>query len=124
VSLVGLLDDISTTQGPSAYPPVGGALTDPQTRGGGNACQACSSRGDHRSHADPVNSATGNFFETQVDFAINGRGALLGFARGYNSTAAGITGPLGYGWQPNVGMFLGGQWVHRHYHSGGWHLGQ
>ncbi len=106
VNMVGRLDDISITQGPSAYPPDGGALTDPQTRGGGNACLACSSRHGHRILADPVNSATGNFVESQVDVAIAGRGSPLGFARSYNSTAAAISGPLGYGWQPNVGMSL------------------
>ena len=106
INMVGLLDDISITQGPSAYPPVGGALTDLQTRGGGNACLACSSRHGHRILADPVNSATGNFVETQVDVNIASRGSALGFARSYNSTAAGISGPLGYGWQPNVGMSL------------------
>ncbi len=49
---------------------------------------------------DPVSCATGNFTESQTDFAIGGRGVGLDLARYYNSQAAaeGIKGPFGYGW--------------------------
>jgi RHS repeat-associated protein len=91
--------------------PAGGALTDPQSRGGGNPGLACTSSSQqssagHGKGADPVDTATGNFFETQIDFRLLGRGCPLGFARTYNSTSAATLGPLGYGWQPNVGMSL------------------
>ncbi len=49
---------------------------------------------------DPVSCATGNFTESQADFAIGGRGVGLDLTRYYNSQAAaeGIKGPFGYGW--------------------------
>ena len=49
---------------------------------------------------DPVSCATGNFAETQTDFAIGGRGVGLGLKRTYNSQAGaeGAKGPFGYGW--------------------------
>ncbi len=49
---------------------------------------------------DPVSCATGNYYETQTDFAIGGRGVGLDLTRTYNSQAAaeGIKGAFGYGW--------------------------
>ena len=50
---------------------------------------------------DPVNCATGNLTESQTDFAVGGRGPVLGMTRTYNSQfAAGESehGPFGYGW--------------------------
>jgi RHS repeat-associated protein len=49
---------------------------------------------------DPVSCATGNFAETQTDFAIGGRGVGLNLTRIYNSQAAAeeIKGAFGYGW--------------------------
>jgi RHS repeat-associated protein len=49
---------------------------------------------------DPVTCATGNFTETQTDFAIGGRGIGLDLTRTYNSqaAAAGEHGAFGYGW--------------------------
>jgi len=54
----------------------------------------------HSECGDPVSCATGNFSETQTDFAIGGRGVGLDLARTYNSQAAaeGIKGAFGYGW--------------------------
>lgn len=51
--------------------------------------------------ADPVSCATGNFTETQEDFAVGGLGLGLQAARTYNAQAAAQTssaGPFGYGW--------------------------
>jgi RHS repeat-associated protein len=47
-----------------------------------------------------VSCATGDFSETQTDFAIGGRGVGLDLTRTYNSQAAaeGIKGAFGYGW--------------------------
>ena len=52
----------------------------------------------------PVNCATGNQTETQVDFLVGGRGPTLGVTRAYNSQLA-VTqgehhehGAFGYGW--------------------------
>lgn len=51
--------------------------------------------------ADPINCATGNLAETQVDLAVHGHGPPLQFVRYYNSQLAASqtsAGPLGYGW--------------------------
>src|SRR4249920_3709932 len=52
--------------------------------------------------ADPVNAATGNLIEEQVDLpALGGRGPALGVTRSYNSQLAAVqktSGPFGYGW--------------------------
>jgi RHS repeat-associated protein len=45
-------------------------------------------------------SCSGNFTQSQTDFAIGGRGVGLGLTRTYNSqaAAAGVHGAFGYGW--------------------------
>jgi len=57
---------------------------------------------------DPVSCATGNFSETQTDFAIGGRGVGLDMARTYNSqaAAAGEHGIFGYGWSSSFSDHL------------------
>ncbi len=54
----------------------------------------------HASCGDPVSCATGNYTETQTDFAIGGRGVGLALTRTYNSQAGaeGVKGMFGYGW--------------------------
>ena len=54
----------------------------------------------HATCGDPVSCATGNYAETQTDFAIGGRGVGLDLARTYNSQAGaeGVKGAFGYGW--------------------------
>ena len=49
---------------------------------------------------DPVSCATGNYSETQTDFAIGGRGVGLDLTRTYNSQAGAedVKGVFGYGW--------------------------
>jgi RHS repeat-associated protein len=46
----------------------------------------------------PVNCATGNQAEEQTDLVLSGRGPLLAITRSYNSQAAAVAGPWGYGW--------------------------
>jgi len=46
---------------------------------------------------DPVNTATGNFVETEIDLVANGLTRLLRFVRTYNSRS-GQVGPFGPGW--------------------------
>jgi RHS repeat-associated protein len=51
--------------------------------------------------AKPVNCASGNQSEEQIDFALGGRGPALAITRSYNSQAAAEAeeaGPWGYGW--------------------------
>jgi len=49
---------------------------------------------------EPINCATGDFYETQTDLAVGGRGVGLDLTRTYNSQAgaASIQGIFGYGW--------------------------
>lgn len=52
--------------------------------------------------ADPVNTATGEFADSEQDVAtIPGRGVPLSFTRTYSSGASATDGPLGYGWTDN-----------------------
>jgi RHS repeat-associated protein len=54
----------------------------------------------HCKSGDPVSCATGNFYETQTDFAVGGRGVGLNLTRTYNSQAGaeGTKSIFGYGW--------------------------
>jgi RHS repeat-associated protein len=49
---------------------------------------------------DPINCAIGNFYQTQTDLSVGGRGVGLGLTRTYNSQGAaeGTTGIFGHGW--------------------------
>ncbi len=49
---------------------------------------------------DPVECATGDFYESQTDLAVGGRGVGLALTRTYNSQAgaAGLSGAFGHGW--------------------------
>ena len=55
---------------------------------------------------DPVNCATGNFYEQYTDLAIPGRGPALDLSRTYNSLNANALGPFGYGWSDSYAMSL------------------
>ncbi|HEX8003796.1 MAG TPA: LamG-like jellyroll fold domain-containing protein [Mycobacteriales bacterium] len=46
---------------------------------------------------DPVNTATGSFYDTWHDARVGGAGTTFDFARSYNSADTG-SGPLGAGW--------------------------
>ena len=57
--------------------------------------------GKHACEGDPVDCATGNFTESQTDFAIGGRGIGLALTRAYSAQAAAEAsspGLFGYGW--------------------------
>ncbi len=57
---------------------------------------------------DPVDCATGNYYETQTDLAVGGRGVGLDLTRTYNSQAAasGATGAFGAGWSSSFSDHL------------------
>lgn len=75
-----------------------------ETWGGGNpaqlVCQPCV--------GDPVNTASGDYWESTTDLAIEGRGPGLRMERSYSSlaAAAGRSSVLGPGWSFNYGMSL------------------
>lgn len=58
--------------------------------------------------ADPVNCQTGNFYESQTDIAVGGRGVGLDLTRTYNAqaAAAGEHGTFGYGWTSSFNEHL------------------
>ncbi len=55
--------------------------------------------------AEPVNSATGNYFSSHVDLAVRGRGLSFQFARYYNSLDS-YSGPLGPSWNHTYNILL------------------
>ncbi len=78
------------------------ALTPAETFGASNPAlecdkvQACTD--------DPVNTATGNFWETFADVVVPGRGPALNLSRTYNALGASTNSAFGYGWTFNYGM--------------------
>ncbi len=108
------------TTGQSGTPPLagggvplaaqGGALV--SNYGGGSTLQSGGTTAQ-AGVVDPVNTATGDNYETTVDLSIPGAGIPLTFTRTYDSQAAqaevngGLApGPLGYGWYSNLGESL------------------
>ena len=62
--------------------------------GGGNAAKkdcVCS-------NADPVNSETGEFYETETDLSMAGVGPAVAVSRTYSSFGTSVGGPFGFGW--------------------------
>src|ERR1019366_4686945 len=55
--------------------------------------------------AEPVNSATGDYFSSHVDLAVRARGLSFSFTRNYNSLDS-STGPLGNGWTHTYHVLL------------------
>lgn len=58
---------------------------------------------------DPVDLATGDFWETATDLTVPGRGIPLALSRSYDAFAASsesTSGPLGFGWAFSYGMTL------------------
>jgi RHS repeat-associated protein len=79
-------------------PPEGGAPGALELPPGGNESEYCSEAVVHACSADPVDDESGAFGETVPDLAIPGRGLGLDWGRSYSSAAAGLDGPLGFGW--------------------------
>lgn len=72
-----------------------------ETAGGSNPaqlndCYACV--------GDPINTSNGEFFETDDDITVPGRGTGLALSRTYSSLRAGIDGRFGFGWADPYGM--------------------
>ncbi len=57
---------------------------------------------------EPVDCATGDFFETETDLSVGGRGVGLNMIRTYNSQAAvaGVSGAFGPGWSSSFSDHL------------------
>lgn len=83
----------------------GGFLTVSETWGGGNPSEASCTQ---VCAGDPVNTATGDYFDSTTDLAIGGRGPSLEMTRTYSSLSAeaGASSVLGPGWAFSYGMSL------------------
>lgn len=57
--------------------------------------------------SDPVNCATGTYWQQYGDVSVPGRGAPLQLTRTYSSADATNDGPFGYGWSDSYGMHIG-----------------
>ncbi|WP_167306012.1 RHS repeat-associated core domain-containing protein [Cellulomonas shaoxiangyii] len=73
-----------------------------ETDGGFNPSQPCT----QLCHGDPINSATGEFWEDVTDLSVEGVGPSLSWTRSYGATRASIPGSLGWGWTSNLDMRL------------------
>jgi RHS repeat-associated protein len=85
--------------------PLGGQLTPPEVRGGGNPGSRRSSCSQGEA-GDPVNTATGFWHQSFTDMAITDRGPGLVLGRTFNSDAVGEVGIFGPGWSSTVDMRL------------------
>ena len=65
-----------------------------ESRGGSNPSEP----GCQCSHADPVNTATGEFYLPATDIGLAGVGPGLAVGRNYSTNTAGVDSPFGYGW--------------------------
>jgi YD repeat-containing protein len=72
--------------------------------GGSSSCDAKSVGGADL--LDPVNIATGNFYEAYNDLSVPGRGPAFSFARTYNSLSSNVDSSVGYGWTHNYNAKL------------------
>jgi RHS repeat-associated protein len=72
--------------------------------GGSNASERCAC-GSGQS-ADPVNTATGAYWEGFTDLALPGRGPALSLSRTYVSYLAAQDGLFGHGWSCSYCLFL------------------
>ena len=105
--------DVVVPQGASGF----AAVSKAEGQGGGShsevgcACNQSGSEVDQPSKGNPVNTATGDQWDTTTDQSVPGAGLPLAFTRTYDADLAQqqaapptSPGPLGYGWTDNLGM--------------------
>lgn len=56
--------------------------------------------------ADPINCASGDYWETRTDVSVPGRGPALNLTRTYNALNPTTTGLFGYGWSSTYDQHL------------------
>ncbi len=96
----------------SIHEPQGGPYEGPSTFAGGSLSQGCTCKGAATSGEPgikrPINTATGDFYESTTDLTVPGPGLPLTFTRTYDadSAQAGNSEGLGVGWSDNLNMSL------------------
>lgn len=86
----------------SVIPDAGAAILSSEMIGGENPAEkdcTCDS-------ADPINTATGEFFLPETDLGIPGGGPALEISRTYSSVNAAMDGPFGFGWASGLSTRL------------------
>jgi RHS repeat-associated protein len=78
--------------------PVYGPVLNGEGTGGSNPAE----KGCQCAHADPVNTATGEFFENISDIDLPGTGPALSLERTYSTSNASTVGPFGFGWSASL----------------------
>ena len=102
----GAYDDVHTISD-FVQGPIGGVVAGSQRIGGGGGISpgACDCKA-----GEPVDVATGDYFETDTDASVATYGPALDFTRTYDAvlaqdeSASATPGPLGYGWTDNWAM--------------------
>jgi RHS repeat-associated protein len=78
--------------------PIFGPVLRGEAVGGSNPAE----KGCQCAHADPVNTATGEYFENVSDIGLRGIGPALSVDRSYSTANATIEGPFGFGWSASL----------------------
>jgi RHS repeat-associated protein len=84
----------------------------PGEQGGGSNASIPGDCSCDQSPGEPVNTATGDFYETSTDASVGSFGPGVAFTRTYNSvvaqaqSASDVPGALGYGWSDSWDMSL------------------
>jgi RHS repeat-associated protein len=83
-------------------------VAESETQYGGGENPSGSPWQEHACSGEPVSCATGNYYETQTDLAVGGRGVGLNLTRAYNSQAgaASLSGIFGHGWTSSFSEHL------------------
>jgi len=77
-------------------------LDESESAAGGNP----SMKGCQCNNGDPVNTATGEFYETGTDLGVPGVGPSVSVERTYSTLSAAVNGPFGYGTTSNFNSSL------------------
>ena len=91
------LIDIQATSKKYVKPTGAGTFSTYEIAGGSNPSEECS----QGCQGDPVNMATGEFFENKTDLITAGHGLKATASRSFSTTNKDVLSPLGYGWNPN-----------------------
>lgn len=78
----------------------GSIIAKEQVSGGMNPSEACA----QSCHADPINAATGEFFQTSEDISTVGSGLIPKIERSFSTMNKDTLSALGYGWRTNYEM--------------------